>query len=63
MGAWAAGSASRLSALADSVPEYIECVTAVADDDGQRHAARLVLRLKARGIEAWSVTPVREVAA
>jgi hypothetical protein len=52
-GAWAAGAASRLPALADVVPRYIEAVTIAvdADDDGQRNANDLAERLLARGIE------------
>ena len=39
-GAWAAGSANRLPALAAAVPKYVECVTvAVDDDDAGRHYA------------------------
>jgi hypothetical protein len=43
LGAWAAGSASRMPALADAVPSYLEIVTIMVDDDpdGRRHAARL----------------------
>lgn len=39
LGAWAAGAASRLPAIAERVPDWIECVTVVADDDadGRRH--------------------------
>jgi Toprim domain len=53
LGAWAAGSASRLPALADAVPSYIEVVTLLVDDDevGRRHAGALRDRLIARGIE------------
>jgi hypothetical protein len=53
LGAWAAGSASRLPALAAAIPSYIECVTiyAHADDAGQRGAAGLVEALDRRGIE------------
>lgn len=53
LGAWAAGSASRLSALADAVPSYIEAVTLLVDDDkdGRRHAAELRERLIVRGIK------------
>jgi len=52
-GAWAAGAASRLPALADVVPRYIEAVTIAVDDDadGQRNANDLAERLIARGIE------------
>ena len=52
-GVWAAGSASRLSALADAVPSYIEAVTLLVDDDkdGRRHATELRERLIVRGIK------------
>jgi hypothetical protein len=48
LGAWAAGAASFLPALAPAIPPYIECITILADSDpdGQRHAAELVSRLK-----------------
>jgi hypothetical protein len=61
LGAWAAGSASRLPALADTVPVYIECVTVVVDDDpdGRRHAASLIQRLQDRRIEARGIVPNR----
>jgi hypothetical protein len=54
LGAWAAGCASRLPALANVIPWYIDCVTVLADDDagGRRHAAELAARIPARGIEA-----------
>jgi hypothetical protein len=53
LGAWAAGSASRLPALADAVPSYIEAVTLLVDDDndGRRHAGALRDRLIVRGKE------------
>jgi hypothetical protein len=50
LGAWAAGSASRLPALAESVPYWIEAVTILAHDDreGRRHAATLASNLRHR---------------
>jgi Toprim domain len=53
LGAWAAGSASRMPALAEAVPSYIEAVTVVEDDDadGRRNAATLAGRIEARGVE------------
>jgi hypothetical protein len=53
LGTWAAGCASRLPALADRIPDFIECVTIISDDDldGRRHAADLADRITARGIE------------
>ena len=52
LGAWAAGSASRMPALADAVPEFIECVTIIGDDDdaGRKFARQLAERLISRGI-------------
>jgi hypothetical protein len=43
LGAWAAGGASRLPALAKTIPGFIEAVTIMTDDDvdGRRHAAAL----------------------
>jgi hypothetical protein len=53
LGAWAAGSASRLPALADAIPAYAECVTLLVDDDhdGRHHATTLASLIAARGIE------------
>ena len=54
LGAWAAGSANRMPALADAVPSCTDCVSIFADADqaGQRNAAELAERLNARGIYA-----------
>jgi Toprim domain-containing protein len=51
--AWAAGSASRMPALANAVPSWAESVTILADDDidGRRHAVALANALKERPIE------------
>jgi hypothetical protein len=51
LGAWAAGSASLLPALADTVPRYIEHVSIWAHRDpaGTRGANELARRLRARG--------------
>jgi hypothetical protein len=59
LGAWAAGSASRMPALADAVPSYIEGVTILVDDNDAGHKGSLALagRLYARGIEVL-LTPV-----
>jgi Toprim domain len=59
LGAWAAGCASRLPALADAVQACIDCITVLADDDddGRRFAANLVNRITARGIEATAIIP------
>ncbi len=47
LGAWAAGAASFLPALASTIPPCINCITILADDDpdGRRHAAELARRL------------------
>jgi hypothetical protein len=59
LAAWAAGSATRMPALAEVVPDYIESVTIAADDDdiGHGNAEELARRLQARDIEV-RVTPV-----
>jgi hypothetical protein len=61
LGAWAAGSASRLPALADVIPSYIDSVTVSIDDDpdGHRHSAALADRIRARGIEVRLIVPNR----
>jgi hypothetical protein len=69
LGAWAAGSASRLPALADVIPAYIESVTILsdADPDGRRHAAELARRLRlqqiGRAIRVVHFAPISERAA
>ena len=52
LGAWAAGSAGRMPALADKVPDYIDCVTVAAEDDdaGREGADELVGLLIERGL-------------
>jgi hypothetical protein len=59
LGAWAAGSASRMPALAAAVPAYIETSTILVDDDpaGRRHACELGRRIRARGIGARLIVP------
>ena len=53
MGAWAAGPADRMPALAAVVPNYVECVTIAMDADpaGERFATGLAERLATRGFE------------
>jgi hypothetical protein len=53
IGVWAAGAASRLPGLAEIVPAYTDTVPIFAHDDrdGQRHAAELGRRLRARSID------------
>jgi hypothetical protein len=48
-GAWAAGSASHLPALADCIPPYVEAVTILVDgnDAGRRHSTKLAERILA----------------
>ena len=62
LGAWAAGSANRMPALADAVPDYCDCVTVLADGDsaGTSNAAQLAGRLGERGIHA-EIVPLAEV--
>jgi hypothetical protein len=59
LGAWAAGAASRLPALAHTIPAYIESVTILVDDDdaGRRHAGELGVRLQDRGLDVHLVLP------
>jgi hypothetical protein len=53
VGSWASGGATRMPALAATVPRWIECVTVVAhpDDAGRRHATELAKQLEVRGFE------------
>src|SRR5262249_5295540 len=53
---WAAGSASRLPALADSLPRWVECVTIVADDGdaGCCFGTELDQRIRALPWRPWS---------
>jgi hypothetical protein len=59
LGAWAAGTAGRLPAMADAVPDYIESVTVMVDDDenGRKNSNELARRLTERGIEVLMVRP------
>lgn len=59
LGAWAAGSASRMPQLADVVPDYIECVTIVADADevGTTNAKKLADALAKRSCETRLIVP------
>jgi hypothetical protein len=52
LGAWAAGAASFMPALATVVPDWIECVTIMVDDDdaGRTNADALADRLHRRGV-------------
>jgi Toprim domain len=55
LGVYGAGSAGRMSALADAVPCYVESVTIYAhgDDSGQRGARELAEGLSGRGMEVF----------
>jgi hypothetical protein len=57
LGAWAAGGASRLAALAEVIPEYVESLSILVDDDnaGRRHSAELARRAAARRIEVRQI--------
>ncbi|MBV9982314.1 toprim domain-containing protein [Bradyrhizobium sp.] len=59
LGAWAAGAASLLPALAAVVPEWIECVTIMVDDDdaGRSNADTLAKRLDRRRFDVRLVLP------
>jgi Toprim domain len=62
LGAWAAGAASFLPALAAAVPEWIECITILVDDDeaGRRNADVLAEHLERRCFSVRLVTPPQE---
>jgi hypothetical protein len=64
LGTWAAGSASRIPALAKIVPEHCEVVTVAADDDepGRKAATGFLEAIAKRGIEAHVVLPTRRAA-
>jgi phage/plasmid primase-like uncharacterized protein len=55
LGTWAAGAAGFMPALADMVPDWIECLTICqhADDAGRRNATELADLLQLRGIEVF----------
>ena len=59
LGAWAAGSANRLSKLADVVPNYVEAVTIAVDDDeaGRCGSLDLAQRMEGRGFEVILFEP------
>jgi DNA-directed RNA polymerase subunit RPC12/RpoP len=63
LGAWAAGAASFLPALAAAVPEWIECITILVDDDdaGRRNADALAERLEHRGFPVRLLTPTETI--
>ena len=50
-GVWAAGSASRMPALAKKVPSYTDCITIAGEADaGRKDAVTLAEHLRARGL-------------
>jgi Toprim domain len=55
LGAWAAGAAGFMPALASAVPKWIETVTiyAHADKSGRQGASRLAAALSRRGVEVF----------
>ena len=59
LGAWAAGTAGRLPAMAEWVPPYVETVTVLvdADDNGEKGSTELATALVARGFEVLIVRP------
>ena len=59
LGAWAAGAASFMPALAAAVPDWIECVTIMVDDDdaGRCNADALAELLVGRGFDVRLVIP------
>jgi hypothetical protein len=58
LGIWVAGSASRMPALAETLPSYVEFVNIAEDDDeaGREHAQELAVRANKRGFPTRLVT-------
>jgi hypothetical protein len=59
LGAWAAGAASFMPALAAAVPGWIECITILVDDDsaGRTNAVALAEQLESRGFSVRLIVP------
>jgi hypothetical protein len=59
LGAWAAGAASFMPALAAAVPDWIECITILVDDDdaGRSNADALAEHLERRRFPVRLVFP------
>lgn len=59
IGAWAAGGATRMPALAESVPAHVDCVSICVDDNkaGRENSARLAELLQGRDIEVRLIPP------
>lgn len=58
LGIWVAGSASRMPALAEALPTYVEFVNIAADDDeaGRQHAHELAALANKRGFPTRLIT-------
>ncbi len=61
VGAWAAGGASRLAALASAVPPYADVISVLEDDDpaGRKGVSDLEAALLARGL--WRREQIEQV--
>jgi Zn ribbon nucleic-acid-binding protein len=61
LGVWAAGSATRMSALASSIADYVECVTIVADSDeiGLSNAQKLAEALSSHDCDVRVIVPTQ----
>jgi hypothetical protein len=59
LGAWAAGSASRMPALASVIPSYVDCITVIADADdaGMSNAQKLSDALAQRRCDVRLIAP------
>jgi hypothetical protein len=64
LGAWAAGSAGRMPALAPILPGYLDTITVVSDADpvGRKNATDLACALRSRGlhVEILTLSTVQE---
>src|SRR5262249_32652100 len=61
LGAWAAGGANRLPLLADAIPDYIDCVTILVDDNkaGRNNSSELANHIhRLRGRTEVLMTPI-----
>lgn len=63
LGTWAAGAASLMPALSEALPNWIEAITIIVDDDsaGRRNANELARQLEQRGFEVRCVIPWLEL--
>ncbi len=64
LGAWAAGSASRIPTMAKIVPDHCEFITVAADDDepGRKAAAAFLEAIATLGIDANVILPTKGAA-